>query len=170
MKNDSHNTPHDSDFEQLVAANSKVIYKVCTMYASPEWPVADLYQETVVNLWRGWPRFRGEASHSTWIYRVALNSCISCLRTQSRRPRGVPIEGMVNLFADPAATADPPGEQIEQLYTLIQQLTAFEKAIILLWLEEKSQKQIAAITGLTPGNVAVRLTRIREKLKRMSDL
>ena len=133
----------DMQFEELVAANAKVIYKVCSMYACQEWPLADLYQEVVGTLWRTWPRFRGDAAPSTWFYRVALNTCISCLRRATRRPRHVPLEGVAGLFVEPESM----GGEIEQLYALIQRLTTLEKAVVLLWLEERSHKEIAAITG-----------------------
>lgn len=115
-------------------------------------------------LWRSYRLFRGECSHSTWIYRVALHTCLSFVRRRMRRPPCVPLA--VDLSAD-----DDSGsrEQLEELYAMISRLGRLDRAVVLLWLEECSYDEIARITGLTRQNVGVRLTRIREKLRMMTN-
>ncbi len=152
-------------FIELIQKNERLIYKVCSVYISDEFPIADLYQEVVFNLWKGFPKFRNECSVSTWMYRVALNTCITGIRKELKRPKHVPILELKELLIEPESME----ENIREMYRLIYQLKTLERAIILLYLEEKSYQEIADITGLTVSNVAVKLSRIKEKLKKMSE-
>ena len=152
-------------FIELIRENERLIYKVCSVYISDEFPIADLYQEVVFNLWKGFPKFRNECSVSTWMYRVALNTCITGIRKELKRPKHVPILELKELLIEPESME----ENIREMYRLIYQLKTLERAIILLYLEEKSYQEIADITGLTVSNVAVKLSRIKEKLKKMSE-
>ena len=149
----------ENEFVSLVRQNERIIYKVCSLYASPQSPVEDLYQEIVINLWRAWPRFRNESAFSTWIYRIAINTCISFMRKENKRPRNVPLTEI------PDSPADGTDEQMATMYRFIGMLNKMDKAVILLYLEDKSYQEIAEITGLTPGNVAVRLNRIKNRMK-----
>ena len=154
-------------FVSIVHQYERVIYKVCSFYISDSFPMADLYQEVVCNLWIAFPKFRNESAISTWIYRIALNTCITGVRKDIRRPKGnVPVA----MLAESLPAPEEMEENILEMYRLIGQLKTIEKAIILLYLEEKSYQEIADITGLTVSNVAVRLNRSREKLNRMSNL
>lgn len=150
----------------MIQQNERIIYKVCYFYVSEEYPLADLYQEVVCNLWSAYPKFRAESSLSTWIYRVSLNTCISGLRKASRKPQSISVSILYDYITEP----EDMGEQIKELYNLIHQLKTMERAIVLLWLEEKSYQEIADITGLTVSNVATKLKRSKEKLRQMSNL
>ena len=152
-------------FIELVQENERLIYKVCSLYVTDESPMADLYQEVVYNLWKGFPVFRNECSISTWMYRIALNTCITGMRKELRRPKHVPILELSECLIEPESME----KNIREMYKLIHQLKTLERAIILLWLEEKPYQEIADITGLTVSNIAVKLTRIKEKLKQMSN-
>jgi len=160
---------NDSDFEkefiELIRQNERLIYKVCSIYVSEEYPMADLYQEVVYNLWKGFPKFHNDCSVSTWMYRVALNTCITGIRKELRRPKHVPILELQENLIEPESME----ENIREMYRLIYQLKTLERAIILLYLEEKPYREIADITGLTLNNVAIKLKRIKEKLKKMSE-
>ena len=127
--------------------------------------MADLYQEVVCNLWNSFPKFRNECSISTWMYRVALNTCITGMRKVLKRPTHLPILELKEHLTEPESME----ENIREMYKLIYQLQTLERAIVLLYLEEKSYQEIADITGLTLSNVAVKLKRIKEKLKKMSE-
>ena len=166
----SKNSPAELEqkFIQMIQANEKIIYKVCSFYVSEQSPMEDLYQDTVLNLWKCFPKFRNESSFSTWIYRIALNSCISCLRKENKHRRHVETQSITSL---PEIVFEPDNmeEEIRELYRLIYQLKDLERAIILLWLEEKSYQEIAEITGLSLSNVATKLKRIKEQLKTMSN-
>lgn len=153
-------------FINVVQNNERIIYKVCSFYVSEDLLLADLYQEVICNLWTSYPKFRYESSISTWIYRIALNTCISGIRKDVRRPKGDSISGIQEVLIQP----EDLNEQLKELYQLIHQLRELERAIVLLWLEEKSYQEIANITGLTVSNVATKLKRSKEKLKEMSNL
>ena len=152
------NSELEKAFIELVQQNERLIYKVCSFYASDEFPMTDLYQEVVYNLWRGFPKFRNESSLSTWMYRIALNTCISGVRKELKRPKHISISELEENLVEPESME----ENIKEMYKLIHQLKTLERAIILLWLEEKSYQEIADITGLTLNNVAIKLKRIKE--------
>jgi RNA polymerase sigma-70 factor (ECF subfamily) len=155
----------EKEFISLVEQHKQIIYKVCYMYATHAEDLNDLYQEVVINLWKAYPRFRGECMFSTWVYRVGLNTCISFLRKSKSRPKTVPITVDLEAFAD----EENKTAQLQALYRMISRLSQIERALILLWLEEKSYQEIAEIIGISRTNVAVKLTRIRDKLKQMSN-
>ena len=159
------NSNIEKEFIELIRANERLIYKVCSVYVSDEFPMADLYQEVIYNLWKGFSKFRGECSASTWMYRIALNTCITGMRKELKRPQHIPILELRELLIEPETLE----ESIREMYKLIYKLGTLERAIILLWLEEKSYQEIADITGLTVNNIAVKLNRIKEKLKKMSN-
>ena len=153
-------------FIELIQQNERLIYKVCSIYASDEFPMSDLYQEVVYNLWKSYPKFRHESSLSSWMYRIALNTCITGIRKELKRPKHVAIFDLNEHLIEPESMED---ENIREMYRMIHHLKTLERAIILLWLEEKSYQEIADITGLTLNNVAIKLKRIKEKLKKMSE-
>jgi RNA polymerase sigma factor, sigma-70 family len=160
------NSQLEKAFIDIIKKNERIIYKVCSFYVADELPLNDLYQEVICNLWVSYPKFRGASSISTWIYRIALNTCVSGLRKDMRRPKGTPIYILQESLSEPESIS----EQIKEMYHLIHQLKTMERAIILLWLEEKSYQEIAEITGLTVTNIATKLKRAKEKLKQMSNL
>lgn len=154
----------ESAFIELIQKNERVIYKACSFYVSDEHPLSDLYQEVVYNLRKSFSKFRNESSESTWIYRIALNTCISGMRKEKNRLEYVSLTGGYDCIAE----SDSIEENIKEIYTLIRQLKTIERAIILLYLEERSYSEIADITGLTVSNVVVKLTRIKDKMRKMS--
>jgi len=161
-----HTTDTERAFMKMIRGNERIIYKVCSFYISDEFQLADLYQETVCNLWSSFPKFRHDSSPSTWIYRIALNTCISGMRKEKRKPKGLSLADLHESLPAPESIS----EQVQEMYTLIYQLKTLERAILLLWLEEKSYQEIADITGLTVSNVATKLKRSKEKLRQMSNL
>ena len=118
----------EKTFIELVLKNERLIYKVCSVYVSDEFPVADLYQEVVYNLWKGFSKFRNECSLSTWMYRIALNTCITGMRKELRRPHHVPILELNEILIE----SESMEENIREMYRLIHQLQTLERAIILL--------------------------------------
>ena len=135
------------------------------MFSKDEDEVADLFQDILINLWKGFPKFRGESSVRTWIYRVSLNTCISSERKKKRKGETVPLDMDINLFDDSMEDL----KQIRLLQSRISRLAPFDRAIVLLWLENLSYDEIGAIVGITAKNVSVRLFRIKEQLRNMSD-
>lgn len=152
----------DSQFMEMIRQNEGIIYKVTSFYADKEHPIGDLYQEVVLNLWKGYPSFRGESKYSTWIYRIALNTCVSFYRTSKKNVNYVDISMDVPDVVE-------NNEQIQELYKLINRLGKIERALVLLYLDDKPYKEISEITGLSVTNVATKLSRIKDKLKQMSN-
>lgn len=147
-------------FSRLVSDYDGVIRKVCYFYARDVDDFNDLHQESLVNLWRGYARFRGEARLSTWIYRVCLNSCISYFRRNRKIDSTVSIDNHPELVDDSGEKA----EMLRQMYGLINRLGDSDKAVILLWLDEHPYEEIAAIMDIPRNTVASRIRRAKEKL------
>lgn len=159
------NTDKERLFLEMLETHKNLIAKVCYVYTSHNADFEDLYQETVVNLWQGFDRFRGDAKISTWIYRAAINTCITWLRRNKKHTCNVPLENGMAVAADETNRMS----EYKHLQALISRLKPLEKAIVTLWLDEKSYDEIAAITGLSRSNVAVKLHRVKEKMSRMED-
>lgn len=156
--------PNEQQFAQMVEQQKSTIYTVCYMFSKDKDEVNDLFQEVLINLWRGFEHFEGRSDVRTWVYRVALNTCISQDRRRRRRS-DVELSMDIDLFHD----ADADTRQVDLLHKRIQRLQPFDRAIVLLWLEDLSYDEIAQIVGITTKNVSVRLVRIKEQLKRMSN-
>lgn len=153
------------NFERLVRSHKNTIYTVCYMFSKDEDEVADLFQETLINVWRGLPKYQGgDEALRGWIYRVALNTCISLDRNKRRR-KTVPLTMDVNFF-DPQ---EERAQRVDLLHRRIARLQPFDRAIVLLWLEDLSYDEIGQILGITAINVSVRLVRIREQMKKMKE-
>jgi len=150
-------------FAQIVKENKSTIYTVCYMFSNDSDEVNDLFQEVLVNLWKGLDSFGGRSDLRTWIYRIALNTCISIDR--KKKMKTVPLTMDANLFED----HDKDTQQVKMLHDRISRLQPFDKAIVLLWLENISYDEIGAIVGISTQNVASRLFRIKERLKNMSN-
>lgn len=153
------------DFARIVREHKGTIYTVCYMFSKDEDEVADLFQDILMNLWKGFERFRGESNIRTWLYRVSLNTCISADRKKRRNGESVPLDMNIDLFDDSAEEM----KQIRMLQDRISRLRPFDRAIVLLWLENLSYDEIGAIVGISSKNVSVRLFRIKEQLRKMSE-
>ena len=149
----------------MVKEYRKTIYTVCYFFSKDTEEVNDLYQEILINLWRGFPNYRGESSLKTWIWRVSLNTCSNQERKKKSRIRTVPLSIDIDLYND----EDAGSKQIQMLYDRINQLDVFDRAIILLWLENMTYQDIADVVGISVSNVTTRLFRIKEQLKSMSN-
>lgn len=147
------------DFRKIVDEHKSNIYSVCFMFAESREVADDLFQEVLINLWKGFSGFRGDSGVGTWIYRVSMNTCISYKR--KKKIKTEPLDINTDIFDNDTA----PGRQSSLLRDRISRLEPFDRAIVLLWLENLPYDEIAAITGLSPNAVGVRLLRIKEKLK-----
>ena len=153
------------EFARAVREHKGTIYTVCYMFSNNPEEVADLFQEILINLWKGFSRFRGDSNIRTWIYRVSLNTCISSERKKHRNIDTLPLTMDINLFSD----SDDDTKQVQMLRNRINKLGPFDRAIVLLWLENLSYDEIGSIVGISPTNVSVRLVRIKDQLKKMSN-
>ena len=152
-------------FTKMVKEYRKTIYTVCYFYSKDTEEVNDLYQEILINLWKGFEKFRGESSLKTWIWRVSLNTCNNQERKKKSSVQTIPLSIDIDLYNDD----DVQSKQIQMLYDRINRLDIFDRAIILLWLENMSYQDIADVVGISLSNVTTRLFRIKEQLKSMSN-
>ena len=135
------------------------------MFSKDNDEVQDLFQDILTNLWTGFDSFRGEAQQKSWVWRVALNTCISVERKKKKRTGTAQLSMDIDLYADD----DNDILQVQALHKRINSLGLVDRAIILLWLEDMSYEEIGAIMGITASNVGVKLFRIKERLKQMKD-
>ena len=154
----------EREFEKMIREHKGTIYTVCYMFSTDRDEVADLFQEILIHLWQGSGTFRGDSALNTWIWKVSLNTCISFDRKKKRQGEKSPLEMAGNLFTD----EDDDSQQIRMLYQRINQLNLVDRAIVLLWLENLSYDEIAAIVGISVKNVSVKLVRIKQQLIKMS--
>ena len=152
-------------FTRMVKEYRKTIYTVCYFYSKDTEEVNDMFQEVLINLWKGFEKFRGDSSLKTWIWRVSLNTCNNHERKKKRSVHTIPLSIDIDLYNDD----DELSKQIQMLYDRINRLDVFDRAIILLWLENMSYQDIANVVGITLSNVSTRLFRIKEQLKSMSN-
>lgn len=154
---------------QIATEYKDLVSRVCFLYSGPGAAVEDLYQEVMANLWEGFESFRGDAKMSTWIYRAALNTCISWHRRNDRYQQGA--MGLEQMVTEPPDNSDAAYqlESLRALHSLISRLNPLEKALITLWLDEKPYDEIAEITGISKSNVAVKIHRIKDKLSKMAE-
>ena len=150
-------------FARFVGEHKSTIYTVCYMFSKDEDEVQDLFQETLINMWKGMGGFREESKIDTWIYRVALNTCLTQERKKKREVKKVPLNMDVNFFEDNDANA----KQARILHQRISQLAYVDRALVMLWLDGMSYDEIGAVVGISAQNVAVKLFRIKEQLKKM---
>lgn len=148
-------------FMQLISEHDALIYKVCYMYAEGRQEFDDLRQEVYVNLWCGLDSFNGNSKISTWVYRVALNTCITTFRRERRHNEDVPLDD--EAYSKEDSNAEHLS-MLREMYRLIGGLDRLDKAIVLLWLDENSYDQISEITGVSRANVAIKLHRIKKRL------
>ena len=152
----------EQEFEQLVRTHKATIYAVCYLFSKDQDEVADLFQECLINLWKSWAGYEGRSGVKTWIYRVSLNVCVSLDRKRKRHST-VPLTMDINPYEEDNQNS----QQMERLRQRINQLPPYDRAIVLLWLENMSYEEIGAIVGITAKNVSVRLVHIKEQLKKM---
>ena len=158
--------PNEKEFARVVREQKSTIYTVCYMFSKDNDEVNDLFQEILINLWKGFDSFEGRSDIRTWVYRVALNTCITIDRKKKRRrDNEAKVEMDINLYED----NDADTKQVKKLYERINKLGVFDRAIVLLWLEGMPYDEIGQIVGISSKNVSVKLVRIREELKNMNN-
>ncbi|MBS1606224.1 MAG: sigma-70 family RNA polymerase sigma factor [Bacteroidetes bacterium] len=161
-------SPNDKQtaFLQLIRDNKGILYKICHSYCRNRDDHEDLMQEMIYQLWRSGEKFDARYKLSTWMYRIALNVAISYYRKQTRTGSRVELGFQVMELEDPGSR---PAEELEQKIDLLQQFIAglgeLDKALMILYLEERPYREIADILGITETNVATKLSRIKGRLR-----
>jgi RNA polymerase sigma-70 factor, ECF subfamily len=159
-------TSEEQRFINLINEHQGLVHKICIMYENDPDARNDLFQEIVLQLWKSFHTFRGEAKISTWMYRIALNTAISGYRKQTRN---VKTEDLRELHFNISEnnSGNEREEDFQKLQWAIRQLSEVERAMIMMALEEVPYEEIAETIGITQNNVRVRMNRIREKLKKL---
>ena len=154
------------EFVQLIALHQKLIHSLCSLYYPMPEDRKDLFQEIVLQLWKSYPSFNHQSKVSTWLYRVALNTVFARIRTERNRPESESFSEQT--FLVPASESDGDLTQaIQELYGAISQLSDVDKAVIMLYLEEHSYDEIAAIVGISRTNVSTKISRIKTQLGKL---
>lgn len=155
-----------SDFyTTFILPYSGIIIKICRAYTNSQEDFEDYYQEVCLQIWRSHDSFREQSEWSTWVYRISLNVCLTLLKKKKKHyfvSDSLPDEAI----EDSRSFVD---ESLNQLYQAIRQLSDVDRAVIMLYLEEKSYQEIAEIIGTNPNNIGVRIKRIKERLKKLLD-
>jgi len=151
----------ETQFLHLINTHQAILHKICRLYRDTPQDREDLFQEIVFQLWRSVPSFQGKAKFSSWMYRIALNTAILPFRKKR------PDIRYTDRLPDSPEEPDEPDEQQEQLLHALKQLNDADKALITLYLEDLSYKEIAEITGITENNVGVKLNRIKNKIQQL---
>lgn len=153
-----------SDFyTSSIVPYAPIIIKICRAYTNSQEDYEDYYQEVCLQVWKSRDNFKGNSQWSTWIYRISLNVCLTLLK-KNKKKKDIPTE---NLAAEEVEEHFFIDESLNLLYAAIKKLTEVDRAVILLYLEEKSYKEIAEITGTSANNIGVRITRIKSRLKKL---
>ncbi|WP_052323717.1 RNA polymerase sigma factor [Flavihumibacter sp. ZG627] len=152
----------ETEFLEQVKINQGIIYKVVSIYAADPEEKKDLYQEILLQCWKGWPSFRGDSKFSTWLYRISLNTVLTSMRKKNTMiyPDTLPEEE--SLRATPLEREDS-----QALHQAIRQLTDVDRALVLLHLEGYANNEIAEMMGISANNLAVKLMRIRQRLAKL---
>lgn len=148
-------------FRNIFEANSKKIYHLCYGYTGDNDAANDLLQETFLKVWQNLDKFRNQAMISTWIYRIAVNTCLTYLRSEKRQAKDELTETIAETHAEEFSEKN---EQVALLYKCISKLEETERIIITMVLDELPYPEIAEISGISEGNLRVKIHRIKQKL------
>ena len=158
------NTDLEHSFVTLLEKHQNIIHKVCRIYTDNYDAHQDLFQEVTIQLWKAYPKFRGDSKFSTWMYRVALNTAITLYRKSKKRVNTQKID-TIQFKISSEDYDDTEEEQLKLMYQTIKQLSDIDKALVFLYLEDKNYKEIAETLGISEVNARVKMNRVKKKLK-----
>ena len=165
LTENQNNQYNKEEFLKLIQQNRKIIFKICNSYCKNKHDREDLAQEIVYQLWKSFDSFNSVYKFSTWMYRVALNVAISYYRKEKKSRETVPLEEHLFEISDDEDVSEESVRNFNLLQQFINELKELDRALIILYLEEKNYKEIAEILGITETNVATKISRIKEKIK-----
>ena len=156
----------EAEFVSLLEENQNIVHKICRLYTQSEAEHKDLFQEISIQLWRSFDRFEGKSKFTTWMYRVGLNTAITLYRKNKKRLDTYPLNDEISRIEldqyDPVVD-----EQLNWLYQTIEEFSEIDKALVLLYLEDKRYDEIAQTLGISTVNARVKMNRIKQRLKEM---
>ncbi len=146
--------------------NQNIIHKVCRIYTTNQEAHNDLFQEITIQLWKAYPKFRGDSKLSTWMYRIGLNTAITLYRKSKRSVRTQDFDSVLHKI-ESTDYDDTEEQQLKLMYKAIHQLSDIDKALIFLYLEDKNYKEISKTIGISEVNARVKMNRIKTRLKKL---
>jgi RNA polymerase sigma-70 factor, ECF subfamily len=149
------------EFEKTVKENAGILHKLCRVYSNNESEYEEIFQEMMIQIWRALPNFRGDSQLSTWLYRICINTALNFRTKTNKFKKFVRLEENISVNFN---FEDEKDEQLKKLYVAIRELKPIDRAIVSLYLDEKSYEDTASILGMSKTNVATRLMRLKQKL------
>lgn len=156
----------EKEFVNLLDEYQNLVHKICRIYTHDSDAHQDLFQEIIIQLWKSYPQYKGEAKFSTWAYRVALNTAISLFRKSTKQIQTSSLDFSMYQFYHTEYNTEEE-QQLKRMYHAIHQLNDIDKALVFLYLEEKDYKEIAETLGISEVNVRVKINRVKSKLKKI---
>jgi RNA polymerase sigma-70 factor, ECF subfamily len=150
-----------NDFEQTIKSNVGILHKLCRVYSNNATEYEEMFQEMMIQIWRSLPNFRGDSQLSTWLYRICINTALNFRTKTNKFKKLVPLEENITINFDFEGEKD---EHLKKLYEAIRDLKPIDRAIVSLYLDEKSYEETAQILGISKTNVATKLMRLKQKL------
>ena len=154
------------EFVTQIEKHQNLIHKICRLYSNGDAEHKDLFQEITIQLWKAYPKFRGDSKFSTWMYRVALNTAITLYRKSKRQINTQDFES-ISFKIKTEDYDDTIEQQLNLMYSAIKKLNDIDKALVFLYLEDKSYREISETLGITEVNARVKMNRAKEKLRKI---
>lgn len=156
----------EDKFVRHLEKNQNIVHKICRIYTNDQAAHKDLFQEITIQLWKAFPKFRGDSKFSTWMYRVALNTAITLYRKKKRSIQTQDYDSVH--FRIQAEDYNPETEQhLKLMYKAVKELNDIDKALVFLYLEDKNYKEISETLGISEVNARVKMNRVKTKLKKI---
>ena len=153
-------------FVKLLEANQNIVHKICRLYTNDKDAHDDLFQEITIQLWRAFPKFGGDSKFSTWMYRVALNTAITLYRKSKRQIDTQDFESL-SFKIKSEEYDDTTEQQLKLMYDAVKKLNDIDKALVFLFLEDKSYREISGTLGISEVNARVKMNRAKNKLRKI---
>ena len=154
----------EHQFVTNLEKHQNIAHKICRIYTNDQESHNDLFQEITIQLWKAYPKFRGDSKFSTWMYRVALNTAITLYRKKKRSIKTQDYDS-VHFKIKAEAYDDEAEKHLKLMYDAIKQLNDIDKALVFLYLEDKNYAEISYTLGITEVNARVKMNRVKTKLK-----
>lgn len=154
----------EQQFVNLLNKHQNIVHKICRMYADNDAQHKDLFQDITVQLWKAYPKFRGDSKFSTWMYRVALNTAITLYRKQKRKIKTQDID-KVSFKIEAHVYDDTTERNLKLMYAAVKELNDIDKALVFLYLEDKNYTEISETLGISEVNARVKMNRVKKKLR-----
>ena len=154
----------EHEFVSNLERHQNIVHKICRMYTNDQESHNDLFQEITIQLWNAYPKFRGDSKFSTWMYRVALNTAITLYRKSKKELRTQNYDE-VSFKIKAEAYDDEVEKQLQLMYKAVKELNDIDKALVFLYLEDQSYKEISDTLGISEVNARVKMNRIKKTLR-----